>query len=125
MKRIVLFLGFLSASTLCLSAAEGEDANHEIIEKVMKQGMKGETSLHAKVVAGTATPEETKSLADLLTTLTGTKAPVGEQTDYEKKIAALVAGIGAIQGGDKSPAAVAAYKEAGNCKSCHTAHKPK
>jgi len=123
MKRTSLFLAF--SSLIAAAAFAAGDANHEVIEKVMKEGMKGDTSLHAKVVAGTATAEETKTLTDLIHTMTGTKAPVGEQSDYDKKIAALVAGIDAIQGGNKSPEALAAYKEAGNCKSCHTAHKPK
>jgi len=123
MKRSSLFLALASLFTAAAFAAE--DANHEVIEKVMKEGMKGDSSLHAKVVGGTATAEETKKLTDLLHTMTGTKAPVGEQSDYEKKVAALVAGIDAIQGGNKSPEALAAYKQAGNCKSCHTAHKPK
>jgi len=123
MKRSSLFIAILSLFTAAAVCAE--DANHEIIEKVMKEGMKGDDSPHAKVVAGTATPEETKKLADLIHTLTGTKAPVGDQAEYDKKVAALVAGIDAIQGGNKSPEAIAAYKEAGNCKSCHTSHKPK
>jgi len=123
MKRTSLFLAVLSLITA--SAFAAEDANHEVIEKVMKEGMKGDSSLHAKVVGGSATAKETKKLSDLLHTLTGTKAPLGEQSDYDKKVAKLLAGIDAIQGGNKSPEALAAYKEAGNCKSCHSAHKPK
>jgi hypothetical protein len=119
MKHSLLLTAVLSLFTV---AAFADD---ETIEKVMKQGMKGKTSPHANVIAGTATPEETKKLAEMIHTLTGTKAPVGDQADYDKKIAALVAGIDKIAGGDKSPAAIAAYKEAGNCKACHEAHKPK
>jgi hypothetical protein len=119
MKRSSLLIALFSLITV-ISHAEDE-----VIEKVMKEGMKGKTSPHANVIAGTATPEETKKLAELIHTLTGTKAPVGDQASYDKKVAALVAGIDKIAAGDTSAAAIAAYKEAGNCKGCHEAHKPK
>lgn len=123
MKLALTSLALLTLTAASLSAAG--DANHEIIEKVMKEGMKGDTSLHAKVAAGTASADEVKTLADLIHTMTGTKAPVGDQSNYDKKVAALVGAIDAIHGGNKSPEAVAAYKEAANCKGCHSAHKPK
>ncbi len=123
MKRSLLFLAIASLTTCAVFAKD--DANHEVIEKVMKEGMKGDGSPHAKLIAGTASAEEVKSLTDLIHTMTGTKSPVGDQGDYEKKVAALVAGIDAIHGGNKSPEAIAAYKEAANCKGCHNAHKPK
>jgi hypothetical protein len=123
MQRTILALAVLALSNGAVFAKD--DPNHEILEKVMKEGMKGDASPHAKVLAGTATADEVKTLTDLIHTMTGTKAPVGEQSDYDKKVAALVAGIDAIHGGNKSPEAVAAYKEAANCKGCHNAHKPK
>jgi hypothetical protein len=123
MKLALTSLAILTLTAASLPAAG--DANHEIIEKVMKEGMKGDTSLHAKVAAGTASADEVKTLADLIHTMTGTKAPVGDQSNYDKKVAALVGAIDAIHGGNKSPEAVAAYKEAANCKGCHSAHKPK
>lgn len=123
MKTPLASLALLTLSASAVFAAG--DANHEIIEKVMKEGMKGDASLNAKLLAGTATADEVKTLTDLIHTMTGTKAPVGDQSNYDKKVAALVAGIDAIQSGNKSPEALAAYKEAANCKACHTAHKPK
>lgn len=107
------------------SAFAADDENHEIIEKVMKNGLKGDESPAAKVVEGSASDADIKSLAELIGTLKGTKAPVGEQADYEKKVTALIAAIDAIAGGDKSETAVKAFEEAHSCKPCHSVHKPK
>ena len=72
------------------------DENHEIIEKVMKEGLKGDSSPMAKVLEGAATAEETTALAALVKTMSGTKAPVGDQADYEKKVAELIAAMEAV-----------------------------
>lgn len=101
------------------------DENHEIIEKVMKEGLKGDSSPMAKVLDGSATAEETTALAALVKTMSGTKAPVGDQADYEKKVAELIAAMEAVAGGDKGEAAIGRLDKAQNCKACHSPHKPK
>ena len=101
------------------------DENHEIIEKVMKEGLKGDSSPMAKVLEGAATAEETTALAALIKTMSGTKAPVGDQADYEKKVAELIAAMEAVAGGDKGEAAIGRLDKAQNCKACHSQHKPK
>lgn len=123
MKRVIA-LTLLAVFGLASAFAAG-DENHEIIEKVMKNGLKGEESPAAKVIEGAATDAEIKSLAELIGTLKGTKAPVGEQDSYDEKVTTLIAAINAIAGGDKSETAVKAFEEAQNCKPCHTLHKPK
>ena len=119
----------LCISVLLLSvfgfASAIADENHEIIEKVMKEGLKGDESPATKVIEGTATDDEIKALAELIGTMKGTKAPVGEQEAYEDKVAKLIASIDAIAGGDKSTDAIDAFEEAQSCKPCHTPHKPK
>jgi len=119
MKSIIFFSAILCAAVFPLSADD-----HEIIEKVMKEGLKGDTSLCAKVVGGTATDEEIKTLTELVQTMKGTEAPKGDQAEYDTKVGALIAAIEAIQGGNKSPEAIEAWKKASNCKGCHSAHKP-
>ena len=101
------------------------DENHEIIEKVMKEGMKGDESPFAKVVGGSASAEETAGLTKMMQTLKGTKAPVGDQAKYDTKVAELIAAMDAVGGGAKDEVALKRLKTAGNCKSCHTDHKPK
>ena len=101
------------------------DENHEIIEKVMKEALKGDDSPVAQIIGGTASAEATASAAKLVKTMAGTKAPVGDQAAYEKKVTELIAALDAVAGGDKSEAAIGRLKTAQNCKACHTDHKPK
>ena len=101
------------------------DENHETIEKVMKEGMKGDTSPMAKVLGGSASADETKSLAALVKTMSGTKAPKGDQAAYEKKVSELIAAMDAVAGGDKGEAAIGRLEKAQDCKACHSEHKPK
>jgi len=101
------------------------DENHEKIEKVMKEGLKGDDSPLAKVIDGKASTDETKSLATLVKTLEGTKAPVGDQAAYEKKVAELIAAMEAVAGGTADEPAIGRLEKASNCKACHSDHKPK
>lgn len=120
MKSTILITTLFAAFAMVSFA----DDNHEIIEKVMKEGLKGETSPGKKLIEGTATDAEIKTLAELIGTLKGTKAPRGAQAAYDKKVDALIAAINTIAGGDKSDKAIGAFKKAQNCKSCHNDHKP-
>ncbi len=123
MKKNLLFAAVatvFAAFTLAVA-----DENHEIIEKVMKEGMKGDESPLSKVVDGKATDEETKALATLINTMKGTKAPVGDQSKYDAKVAELIAAIDAVAGGAKDAPAIERLDNAANCKACHTDHKPK
>ena len=118
---VLSLVAVLGLVTVCVAG----DENHEIIEKVMKNGLKGDDSPAAKVIDGVATDEEIKSLAELIGTMKGTEPPKGDQADYTKKVDALIAAINAIAGGDKSNKAIDAFDEASNCKACHSDHKPK
>ncbi|MDA7922548.1 hypothetical protein N9B73_12415, partial [Verrucomicrobiales bacterium] len=99
--------------------------NHEIIEKVMKEGLKGDESPLAKLLEGDASKKEVKELDKLIKTMEGTAAPVGEQDAYDEKVAELIAAIGAIAGGDMEAPALERLDTASDCKACHTDHKPK
>ncbi len=101
------------------------DENHEIIEKVMKEGMKGDDSPLAKVLDGDSSEKATAHLAKLVQTMNGTKAPKGDQSDYDEKVAELIAAMDAIAAGKNSPKDIARLDEASDCKACHGDHKPK
>jgi len=101
------------------------DENHEIIEKVMKEGMKGDESPLSKVIDGKATAEEITALGALVKTMHGTKAPKGDQAKYDEKVAELIAAMDAVAGGAKDAPAIERLDTAANCKACHTDHKPK
>ena len=115
----------LIAAVALFSFTAIADENHETLEKVMKEGFKGDSSPMAKLLEGNASEDETKTLVELVKTMEGTKAPIGEQADYEKKVAELIAALDAVAGGDKSEAAIERLDKAKSCKPCHTDHRPK
>lgn len=121
------FLPVLAVAALVASPVVADDAheNHEIIEKVMKEGLKGDESPLAKVLEGDASKKEIKELDKLIKTMEGTKAPVGDQADYDEKVAELIAAIGAVAGGDAEAPALERLDKASDCKACHGDHKPK
>lgn len=119
MKKLAILTGLLLVCSTVLA-----DENSDIIVKAMEDGLKGKTSLIKKTLGGQASDDEIKKLAEIVATLKGTQAPVGDQADYETKVAALIAAAEVVAGGDKSEAAMTALKEASNCKACHNDHKP-
>ena len=115
----------IAAALVAVTSIALADENHEIIEKVMKEGLKGDDSPYAKAVEGELKGDDAKALAKLVGTMKGTKAPKGDQDAYDKKVAELIAAMDAVAGGDTSEKALGRLDEAGNCKACHTDHKPK
>lgn len=113
-----------AAALLALASAPALADDHEILEKVMKEGMKGDSSPIAKTLKGEASDEEIKELATLIKSMHGTKAPEGGQAAYESKVAELIAAMDAVAGGDKSEGSITKLKSASNCKACHSDHKP-
>jgi hypothetical protein len=116
---------FVAVAALSLVFVAYADENHEIIEKVMKEGLKGDDSPLTKVLDEEASAKEKKELAELIQTMKGTKAPVGDQSEYDEKVEELIAAMDAIAGGTDTPAAFERLDNASNCKACHTPHKPK
>ncbi len=100
------------------------DENHEIIEKIMKEGFKGESSYFGKVKEGTATLEDYTSLYELARGLRGTTAPIGDQAAYDEKVQALILAAGGLAYAEASEERISALKTASNCKACHSEHKP-
>lgn len=117
-------IAFLLTAVFGLVAISSADDNHEKIEKVMKEGLKGEDSPASKVIEGTATDAEIKALAELIGTLKGTTVELGEQAHYDKLVRKLIASIDKIADGDKSNRAIDAFEKAQSCKPCHSKHKP-
>ncbi len=125
MKLTRILPALFAVAAIAISTAVVADENHEILEKVMKEGLKGDDSPLAKVLDGAASKSETKSLAKLIKTMEGTKAPKGDQAAYDAKVAELIAAMDAVAGGDTGEAALGRLDKAANCKACHTDHKPK
>lgn len=108
----VALVGFASTATA---------DDHEIIESVMKDGMKGKSSLVAKVKTGKASKEEIKKLHDMFVKLAKTKRDKGDPASWTTKTAALVSATELLVKGNKK--GLGALKKASNCKACHSIHK--
>ncbi len=108
----------LSAAT----AAEKTAAKSSRIKEIMKDGFKGEDSLFSRVVAGNGTKDDKAKLLGYSTELAKLQPNLGDAQSWQTKTAAL---LKAAQGThDGATGAASALKAAGNCKSCHTPHKP-
>lgn len=92
------------------------------ISEIMKAINKGDDNVCKRVAQGKASTEDLAKLVEYYEDLPLNKAPKGEQKSWEEKTAALVKAAKAVKAGE--PDAVAKFKEAVNCKACHSAHKP-
>jgi len=121
-----LIVGALAgAVALTASVRAADDHDHEVIEKVMKdlhKAPKGVDPVCKKAADGTATKEELKKLLEGYQAMAKVKPPKGEAASWKEKNGALIAAVKGLQKG--APDAAAKFKEAVNCKSCHSAHKP-
>jgi len=101
-------------------AQEGAKPKYTI-KQVMKAAHAKMTGLKDKVVAGTATAEEKKSLLEHYEALAAGKPPKGDEADWKTKTAALVAA--AKDAVDGKEGAADKLRTASNCMACHSAHK--
>jgi hypothetical protein len=109
----------------CLLAGWSLQANpaKRSISTVMKDAMKGDSSLHKKVALGKGTDSDATALLDYYKSLPTETPPKGEATSWQEKTAKLVAAAQAVV--DKKPGATEQLQTAGNCKACHNEHKGK
>ncbi len=122
-KFIAGFAAVLATSVLAfqLHAADDKDA----LEKFMKEyhkAPKGTDPVCKKAVDGKASPEEIKKLIEGYKMMTTIKPPKGDEASWKEKTGKVYAAAqGLVKGGAE---AQAKYKEAVNCKACHSLHKP-
>jgi len=116
--------GFVASSTL-ICQLHAEDANEHVIESVMKtyhKAPKGVDPVCKKASEGKASPEEIKKLITAYTSLTKAKPPKGDEASWKEKTGKLLLAAKGLKSG--TPESLAEYKEAVNCKACHSVHKP-
>jgi hypothetical protein len=124
-KKTLLSTALVATFCLALQTRSSFADGHEVIEKVMKDYHKapeGTDPLCKKVGAGAATEEELAKLLAGYREMAKCEPPKGAKSSWETKNKALIDAVIAIQ--KKDPAGVSAYKQAVNCKNCHSAHKP-
>jgi hypothetical protein len=120
MKRI-LPLAALLIFTGSFAAFAEEDS---VIAEAMKfahKAPKGEKKLNEKIADGTASDADIKKALDLYKKMADAKPPKGDQAAFKIKVAKLVEATQEIV--DKKQEGVAHYKEAVNCKACHSEFK--
>lgn len=121
----------IAATSVFVSAEHHEEhpktLSHEKMEEIMKVGFKsdknkGFVSLFDKIKSGAATKEESKIFLGMLLALETYKVEKGEQKEFNEKADALVVAMAGVLA--QKDGALEAVKNAGNCKTCHSAHKP-
>jgi len=108
---------------LALGVLMGAAFQDKTAKEVMTASNKGKDSLWAKVTGGKGTDDDAKKLADLYEALSKAKAPQGDEKSWMSKTSALAAAAKDLA--EKKPGAMEKLKAAGECKACHSVHKPK
>lgn len=122
---LVISGGLFASNLRAADAKKGDGKKDDPIERVMKdyhKAPKGVDPLCKKASNGTATPEELKKLIAGYKELCAAKPPKGDEASWKEKTSKLYAASQALPKG--GPDAIAKYKEALNCKACHSVHKP-
>lgn len=90
--------------------------------KAFHKAPKGVDPVCKKAGDGKASAEELSKLVASYKTLISAKPPRGDEASWKAKTTALLAAAEGLKIG--APDAAAKYKEAVNCKACHSVHKP-
>ncbi len=92
------------------------------IAQVMKALHKGEDSIGKRVGRGQGTKEDFAKLVEYYESLPLNEPPEGGSASWKKKSTALLVSAKALNEGREG--ALAAYKQAVDCKACHEVHRP-
>jgi cytochrome c556 len=106
-----------SLAVVCYAA----DKPKHTIKEVMKELHKGDTAPFKKVAKGEGSKEDLAKFVEYYTDLTLQEPAKGDAKEWHAKTAKLLAATKALQAG--KPGALDGFKEAANCKACHSAHK--
>jgi hypothetical protein len=124
-RTLSLIAGATLSSALFSPVSFADSKDEEVIKEVMKKyhkAPKGEDHIAKKAAMGKASPAEVKELVEAYTKLAKAKPSKGENASWTEKSGKLLAATKAMQNGDEN--GVALFKEASNCKACHSVHKP-
>lgn len=129
MKRIItLSIATGTAAVLALSvfvstlnAAEGGNPTKKFMKQYHK-APKGVDPICKKAIDGKASPAELAGLVAGYKAMCSAKPEKGDEASWKDKTGKLLEAAMALQKG--APDGAAKYKEAVNCKACHSAHKP-
>lgn len=111
----------LAIAGIASLAWQSHAAEKRSISDVMKDAMKGESSLHKKVALGKGTDDDAAKLLDYFKSLSAETPPVGDAASWKAKTDRLIAAAQGVV--DKKSGATGELQMAGNCKACHNEHK--
>ena len=103
-------------------AADVKDGPIKLVMKTYHKAPKGVDPVCKKASDGKASQADLKNLVAAYRTMAKAKPPKGDDASWKEKCDKLLAGAEALASG--APDGVAKYKEAVNCKACHSVHKP-
>ena len=92
------------------------------VKEVMQAIHKGQDNIGKRAVQGVASRDDIAKLAEYYEALPQNEPPRGELGSWKEKTGKLVAASKALKAG--SPGAAELYKNAANCKACHSVHTP-
>ena len=116
--------GVAGASLLAADKKDdGAAAPKYTVEEVMEKAHKGkEKSMFSRVVAGKGSDEDKKLLVEYYEAMLANKPTKGDAAAWAKRNEAILVEAKKVQStGDQK--ALAALKNAANCKACHDLHK--
>ena len=124
MKSLLSLVPVLAFTAALAVTAFAEDTEFKPIEDAMKfahKAPKGTPKLNEKIVDGTISEADLKKTLELYKAMADTKPPKGDAAAFKAKVAKLIAATEDVVA--KKDGAAVAYKEAVNCKACHSEHK--
>jgi len=111
------------ASVASVPLIRAADAKPKYTTKeVMKTLHKGQDNVAKHVSQGSGTKEEIDKLVEYYASLPLNEPPKGDKASWSAKSSALLKAAQDLKAG--KPNALAGYKQAVNCKACHSAHRP-
>lgn len=120
MKKTLTFAALVAFSVSPLLMAAEDDVIKEAM-KFAHKAPKGEKKLSEKIADGSASPDDVKKALDLYKKMADANPPKGDSAAFKVKVSKLVAATEELV--ENKPEGVAHYKEAVNCKACHSEFK--
>lgn len=122
-KAAVITVALLATGlSVSLLAADSKSKPKYTTKEIMKAINKGDDSICKKITKGTASKEEIAKMIACYKELPLNEPPKGSAASWKEKSSALVKAAEAL--GKNEPGALEKFKQAVNCKACHSEHKP-
>lgn len=111
----------LAGAAILASPAMAAEKPKYTIKQIMKDLHKGENALCKKVAKGEGSKEDLAKFVEYYESLPLQDPPKGDAKEWQEKAKKLLQATKDLQAGKAG--ALDHFKEAINCKACHSAHK--